>query len=104
MQELCRKAEGIFKIRLFFPENAEGVLIAVKPCELPLGIAAAVLLYLVNGGLTAYLTAHCGDSLLVADGLHCGTLGGEPGGEQRFDLLPEPFGHHEVNAAVNAGI
>ena len=95
---------GFFHIRDFIPDDAQRPLPPSEPRELALGVAAAALLDEVEGlALGRFPFEESGD-LLIADGLHGGTIRGEPGGKKRSDLIDKPRLFHRVDPRVDARI
>lgn len=81
---------GFFHIRDFIPDDAQRILPPSEPRELALGVAAAALLDEVKGlALGRFPFEESGD-LLIAYGLHGGTVRGEPEARSDFTSLTSP--------------
>ena len=95
---------GFFHIRDFIPNDAQRILPSAEPRELALGVAAAALLDEVEGLALGRFPLEKGGDLLIADGLHGGTIRGEPGGKKRLHLIGKPRLFHRVDTRVDARI
>ena len=101
LDKCCRMGDSGGKIWFMFPEMPLYGRIPAEPGQLPLGILPGAQLDLLRSLLRRTALQQGGGHLRIANGLHGGAAGGNPGRQQAGDLLDQALLHHLVHPAVN---